>query len=88
MKTQIKRISIFQTSKIVTAFYGFPVFIIGLILLIWAFFAREGVGALLIIFFLACYFFLLFIFNVILCWLYNALQHIFGGIEVELEEKN
>jgi prepilin signal peptidase PulO-like enzyme (type II secretory pathway) len=87
MKKQVVRISVLQSSKIVTALYvifGFLYTLIGILMLI---FGGEGSRLIAIIYILMPVILAIlgFIFFVIFSALYNFLAKYLGGIEVQIK---
>ncbi len=88
MKKQISKISVMQSSKIVTALYvlmGFIYTLIGIPMLI---FGGEGIRIMAIIYILMPLVMAIFgfIFFAIFALLYNGLANKLGGVEVEVRE--
>ena len=96
MKTQIKRISVLQTSKVLaiaTPFFGLFHSAIGVFLLVLGFTVdmtdEEQLGLLITGFVLVpmpvYLLFLSYLFSILGCAIYNWIAHMVGGIEFELE---
>ena len=87
MKKQIKRISIFQTSKVTAVLYALLGFVYSALGLLMILFGGSGTRILGIV-----YLFMPiigsifgFIFIALSCWVYNRVARRFGGIEFEIE---
>ena len=87
MKKQIKSISVWQTSKVVTILYvliGLIYTAIGILMLIFSEEKAGGAGIFLFMPVILALFGLIFV--SLGCWLYNQVAKRFGGVEFDLED--